>query len=614
MLHKRGLSVGLIVILTLLTLSVTISAQSMEYNEAPMLATMVDAGVLPPVEERLPENPLVLEPLEEIGTYGGTLRHGTAELFNSLPRDLTREPLVMWHLPLNGDGPMQPNLAESWEANEDFTEWTFYLRQGVKWSDGEPFTSEDIEFFWYDNILNENVIDTSVTSPLLLNGEYPTLEIVDDFTIKFIYPEPFPIFVEAAGSIDEIAMPKHYLTQFHPEYTEGATYEDYNRAHLHQNGRSQVTLQAWMFEEYIPGEIYRVTRNPYYWKVDTAGNQLPYFDSAQYEIVEDRQAVALGAVTGQIDLDATWVGVQHLQLFTEAIQEGRDISLTFADFSGVAFYFNLDHEDPVKQALYRDINFRRAFSMALNREEIGNLFYAGLFNPTGTVFAPESGYYTEEDAQLWAAYDPEAANALLDEAGYADVDGDGFRESPDGEPLQIVLEVGIHDLYTPMTELVVEYMEAIGINAIMDADDQTLVRDRFYAGSFDVHVWDRDGADYPLGPQFSEFAPSGPNTPAWHMNWAEDPISDDFLRMSELMNESITVPAEDRVPLLTEVSHLHADNVWTVATGFWQRPFVKSNRLGNAPDRISRNGRVGHVPPWQQHLLFERYAPGEAPE
>lgn len=586
------------------------TAQDMTYSDAPMLAEMVAAGDLPPVEERLPANPVVLVPFEEIGTYGGTLRRGTASLSTYLTQNMTREPLMMWHLPVTGDGPIQPNLAESWSSNDDFTEWTVNLRQGVKWSDGEPFTSEDVAFFWFDAALDENVVDEAGIGTVLLGGEPPELEVIDDYTLKFTYPQPFPGFVEGMASMTEIAYPKHYMEQFHPKYNTESTYENFNQQHLLENGRGFHTLQAWMLEEYVPGEFYHLVRNPYYWKVDPEGNQLPYFDRVTVELVEDRQAVALGNVTGQFDMDAMWVGVQHLQLFTEAIQEGRDISLTFADFAGVAFYFNLDHPDPVKKAAFRDINFRRAFSMAINRQEIGDLFYAGLFNPAGTVFAPESGYYTEEDAALWSAYDPDAARAMLDEAGYADVDGDGFRENPEGQPLQIVIEVGQHDLYTPIVELMVEYMADIGINAIMDVDDQTLVRERYLAGDFEIHTWDRDGADYPLGASFSELAPGGPNTPSWHRNWEADPISDDFLRMSELMNQARMLPAEERVPVMTEASHLHADNVWTVATGFWRRPFIKSNRLGNAPDVISRNNQV-QISSWQHATLYEKYPPGE---
>lgn len=603
----------ILLVLSGLLLSQGIIAQEMVYAQAPMLEDAVADGSLPPLEARLPENPLVLQPLEEIGTYGGTLRRGSAALTTYLTQNFTREPLVMWNLPVVSEGPLQPNLAETWESNADFTEWTVNLRRGVKWSDGELFTAEDIEFFWNDVAQNENVTISSSIVSLMLSGEAPALEVIDDFTVRFVYPAPFPLFAEGHASTWEIAWPKHYMSQFHPDYNSSATYESFNQEGLLENGRGRVTLQAWMLEEYAPGSLYSLVRNPYYWKVDPEGNQLPYMDYATVELVEDRQAVALGNVTGQFDLDAMWVGVQHLQLFTEAIQDGRDISLTFADFTGVGFYFNLDIEDPVKRSAFRDIDFRRAFSMALNRQEIGDLFYAGLFQPSGSVFSPNSGVYTEEDAARWSAYDPNAANMLLDEAGYLDTNGDGRRESPSGEPLQIVLDVGVHDLYTPVVELVVEYLADIGLDVVMNVEDQTLVRENFLAGNFEMHTWDIDGLDYPIGPERFILSPVGENTPPWHPNWSEDPVDEGFVRYSEALSLATGVANEERTQLLSEASGLLSDHVWFVATGFWQRPFVKSNRLGNTPDYMSRNSQVNDMAPWMPMLLFEKYAPGEAP-
>ena len=481
----------------------------------------------------------------------------------------------------------------------------------MKWSDGEPFTAEDIEFYWNDILLNENVTE-AMPSILRVDGEVPGLEVVDDFTIRFTYPRPYYFFAEANATVWEIAWPKHYMSQFHPDYSDDATYEDLNANAELETGRGRVTLQAWMLDEWVEGDAYRLVRNPYYWKVDPEGNQLPYFDQAEVDMVEDRQSVALGNVTGDFDMDAMWVGVQHLQLFTEAIQDGRDISLTFADFVGMAQYFNLDHPDPVKRALFRDINFRRAYSMALNRQEIGDLYYSGLLEPAGVVFSPVSPYYTEADAQLWSQYDPDAANALLDEAGYADTDGDGFREAPDGSPIEIVIDVGQHDLYTPIVELMTtEYLPAIGIKAIMDVKDQTTVRDLYEAGDFEIHTWDLDGVDYPEADSAGNLSPQGPGTPVWHANWEEEPVSDDFVRMAELMSSATSVPFEERVDALTEASHLHADNVWIINTGFFTRPFIKSNRLGNAPDEITRNSQINDQPPWQSETLYQKYEPGE---
>lgn len=582
--------------------------------ESPMLWSAVSTGDLPPLDERLPSNPRVLTPLDgEIGTYGGTLRRGTAALSAYLTENFTREPLTMWEVPLTNAGPPVPNLAESWEYNEDGTAVTVHLRQGVRWSDGEPFTSEDIEFYWFDIMLDDKVTE-SASNILRIDGKMPGLEIIDDFTIRFTFERPYYFFAEAHATTWEIAWPKHYMQQFHPKYNPNATYEELNAKSALETGRGRVTLQAWMLDEWVEGDIYKLVRNPYYWKVDPEGHQLPYFDYATVKMVEDRQSVALGNVTGDFDMDAMWVGAQHLQLFTEAIRNGRDISLTFADFTGMAQYFNLDHPDPVLRAVFRDINFRRAYSMAINRQEIGDLYYSGLLNPTGVVFSPTSAYYTEEDAQLWAAYDPAAANALLEEAGYIDVNGDGIREAPDGSPLEIIIDVGQHDLYTPIVELIVtEYMPAVGLKTIMNVKDQTTTRDAYIAGNFQIHTWDLDGVDYPESDTQGALSPQGPNTPPWHRNWEEDPVSDDFLRMAELMRTATSTPFEQRVTNLTEASHLHADNVWLINTGFFTRPLVKSNRLGNAPDHISRNSQVNDQPPWQSETLYAKYEPGKQP-
>lgn len=613
MLHTGRLRPTLAFVLLLVFAFSGLSAQDMMYSEAPLLAEQVAAGELPPLAERLPDNPLVLQPLEEIGNYGGTLRRGTAWLGPYLTHNFTREPLTMWHLPVTGDGPIRANLAESWESNDDYTVWTVKLRSGVKWSDGTPLTTSDVEFFWNDVVQDENVTGVSGAGPITQGGELPALEVVDEVTLRFTYPTPFPAFAEGLATMREFAWPRHHLEQFHPAHNAESTYEIFNVENLLENGRGRVTLQAWMLDEFIPGEIYKLRRNPYYWKVDPEGQQLPYMDFATVEMVEDRQAVALGNVTGQFDLDAMWVGVQHIQLFTEAIQEGRDISLTFADFDGVAFYFNLDIEDPVKKAAFRDVNFRRAFSMALNRQEIGDLYYAGLFNPAGSVFAPESGFFEADDAMLWSGFDPEGAAALLEEAGYVDVDGDGFREAPGGEALQIIIEVGVHDLYTPIVELVTEYMANVGINALMDADDQSLVRERYVAGDFEIHTWDRDGGSDPFSAEAPGVASIGEGSPWWHRNWQDDPVDDAFVQMNDLYQQALGIIPAERGDIAREISRLHADNVWVVATGFWRRPFVKSGRLGNTPDVMSRNGQVNDMPPWQPMLLFEKYLPGEGP-
>ena len=583
-----------------------------EHGQSPMLDAAVESGELPPVDERLPANPRVLEPVDEVGTYGGTLRRGSAIIVDYLTENFTREPLFMWPLPDTSVGEPVPNLAQKIDFSDDGKAVTVTLREGVRWSDGEPFTSEDIAFYWNDIMLDDDVAET-LPGILQVDGEAPALTVISDTALRFDFPKPFYFFPEAHASIWEIAWPKHHMAQFHPKYTEGATYEGLNEKLTLQSGRGRVTLQAWMLDDYVEGEHYNLVRNPYYWKVDPEGNQLPYFDRAEVTVVEDRQAVALGNVTGKFDLDAMWVGPQHLGLFSEAIQDGRDIGIIFGDVQGMAIYSNMDHPDPTKRAVLRNRDFRRAVSVAIDREEINNVFYNGFLRPGGSAFSPVTGYFEEEDYALWAEHDVEAAKKLLADAGFEDTDGDGFVESPDGAPINVVIDVGQHDLYTGIVELIVtRHLPAVGIKATMNVGDQTAIRDQFDAGNFEMHVWDYEGASFPLAQNFDELAPGAPNMPPWHAKHEETGAVDvEFERMGELMGTATQVPFEERAEQMREVSRLHADNLWIIHLGYFERPFVHSTRLGNVPSMLTRSDQVNDQPAWQAMMLYEKASPGE---
>ena len=583
------------------------AAFAADYAQSPMLDEQVQNGALPPVEARLPASPRVLEPVSEIGVYGGTLKRGSACMCDYLVENFTREPLFMWQLPDTSVGAPVPNLAESIAYSEDGTSATVTLRAGMKWSDGEAFTAEDVAFYWNDIMLNENVAE-SFPGILLVDGEPPALTVLSETELRFDFGKPYYFFEEAMASVWEIAWPKHYMAQFHPDFTDGATYEDLNQRLTLQSGRGTVTLQAWMLEDYVEGEHYKLVRNPYYFKVDPEGNQLPYFDRAEVELVEDRQAVALGNATGKFDLDSMWVGPQHLGLFSQAIQDGREVSIIFGDVQGMALYFNFDHEDEALRAALRNVDFRRAFSMAIDREEINNIFYNGFLNPGGSAFSPVTPYFREADYALWAGHDPEQAKALLDQAGFADTDGDGFRETPSGATLNVIIDVAQHDLYTGIVELMTtKYLPAIGIKATMNVADQNTTRDNYDAGMFQIHVWDYEGASFPLAQNFDELAPGAPNMPPYHAKTAtSDPVDENFVTFGKLMNGATTKPFEERKVDMQEASRLMADNVWIVHLGYFERPFIHNNRLGNAPEKLTRSDAVNDQPAWQAMLLFDK--------
>jgi len=580
------------------------AAQEEDTNEAPMLAEMVKTGELPPLEERLPEVPLVIEPTEEIGTYGGTLYKATAAFYDWLTHNLTREGLTRWPMPMGNGAPM-PALATEWEYNEDGTEVTVHLRKGVKWSDGMPLTSEDFDFYWNDICRNPEVI-VEIPSSTLLEGQAPVLDVVDAYTIKFIYHKPYRYFPEAFASTWEIAWPKHFMKQYHPKYNSEATYQNLNDNIRWEQGRGSVTLQAWMLDEYIAGEGYTMVRNPYYWKVDPEGNQYPYFDRVRVDLVEERRAVAVGNATGKYDFDAMWVGTQHLELF-ESQREKGDFTIGHSRNVGMSFRINMDVEDDTKRAAFRDVNFRRAFSMAIDRDEINEVLFYGLMDPMAAVFHPESQYYVEETATMYVEHDPTRAQQMLESAGYRDTNGDGFREL-NGERLEVVINVAAdHDLYSPAVEMIVEDLEEVGIKAIQNSLDQDTHFYKYAQGDFEVYTFDLDGAQAPLA-FLHYWAATGPNTPAWHMNWENDPISENWLQANEWLRQAAGMEPEIRVERLKQVSRWYGEQVWKIGLGAYRRPCIISNRLGNRPpdNMINRNAQLTSEPPFQAFQLFAK--------
>lgn len=570
-----------------------------------MLHALVEAGDLPPVEERLPKDPLVVE-VEEIGTFGDTMVNGVAFLRNEyIPNQIAKVTFTSPTFPLPAEGPILPSVASAWEYNDDGTEITLSLREGMKWSDGAPFTADDVVFFWEDILLDENV---SRTPPLVLSagGELAKLEKIDDYTIKFVFAEPYFFADTAFATMDDVAWPKHIISKMHPKYNDEATYEELNENLLYFLGRGKVTLGAWVLEDYVPGEKFVLVRNPYYWKVDQDGNQLPYFDRVEIREVEDRQSVALGNVSGEFDSDGMWVGVQHLQLFLSE-QEKRKYDIGYSSVAGMAVYFNYDTVDETVRNVLRDPNFRRAFSVAINRDEINFVSFNDLLTPRGWAWSPLSPYYDEEAAGKWIDYDPDKARELLDAAGIVDVDGDGMREAPDGSKLQIIVDVSQHDLYVPINEMMREQLAEVGIDLILNVQHQDLIEERRLARDWQIHVWDLYGTEVPLS-NLTLWAPVGEGHPYWHQEASNAPFSPEFAEYSETLLGASALPGEQGAEAIMKAGEIMADNVFGVYIGDYERPFIKSQRLGNMPDRYARIQEYGsNMPAFRYDQVFGKW-------
>ncbi len=486
---------------------------------------------------------------------------------------------------------------------------TVYLRQGIKWSDGQPFTAADIMFYWEDVLFEEKSLVTPNANLYVAQGVAPKVEMIDDYTLKFTFPFSY-YFAETAFNIQfEWAWPKHFMQKWHPRYNTSATWEEWNeRTDWVDHG--EVSIQAWMLESWEPGADLVVVRNPYYWKIDPAGNQLPYIDRVRTHGVENRQAVALKAVAGEIDWDCMWVGTQHLSMFLEE-KDNRDYDVGYARVSGMAYYFNYSMEDKTARSIVRNLNFRRAFSLALNRKEMGRVMFSDMLFPSSWSFAEESAYYDEKVSKLYTEYDPEKARRLLDEAGFKDRNGDGVRETPGGQDVKLIIDVSQHDLYVPLLEMAVDDLANVGIKAVMNVQLQALISSRYAASAFQVYIWDFYMVDEPLA-GLHYWVPLTENLPRWHKDAYLRKMEDDFDRtyaeFTDLMMKAKGLPFEERVATMKKAQKISAENVFGVHIGYYQRPYIVSNRIGNAEKRVARSDVFGgDAPPFRPEQFYIKY-------
>jgi peptide/nickel transport system substrate-binding protein len=489
------------------------------YGEAPMLREMVEAGELPPVDERLPAEPFVVEtgtyiPAEdhvvEIGEYGGTLRYATAspnvaaEVF-----DACREPHLMTpggKLKATSIEEIEPSFLKSWSISDDQLTMTFELREGVKWSDGVPITTEDIRFAWEDVQLNESItpnLNARFRSGGTRDGDPMELEIVDDYTFRFHVDEPNPGFIEYLGFWGrywaDIMLPAHYLKRFHKDYADPDEYaqlldeenlsqEEWWRLFTLKNEATlnwtMVTSQLLDFPRIDPWviesrstNIVTYTRNPYYFKVDAEGNQLPYIDKLRVEILSDREAVTLKILSGEVDWMREYASMVNLPLYKEnEVRGGFNVHILDMHVAPLGIYPNMSYEDdPVWHQVSNDVRFRKALSHAIDSEEVVELVYNGF----GRV--PEL---------VPAEFDPELANQLLDEAGLNERDGEGMRLGPDGNPFTI--ELTFQPGWTPeigdMVDLVTEYWNSVGLRVRGNPISRALLTERMQANQTKMDI------------------------------------------------------------------------------------------------------------------------------
>jgi peptide/nickel transport system substrate-binding protein len=607
-----------VLVVVMLSVCFVFSASSLfaSGKEAPMLTELVKAGKLPPLEERLPENPLVEVPVSEIGTYGDKLILGTAFFLDDerLPVRVDRNGFFQFTYPFPAKGPILPNLAESWDWNADGTELIIHLRKGIKWSDGVPFTAEDVVFFMEDIVNNEKVAYIWFYEGNFYdaNGNFPKLTKIDDYTLKFEYDDTAFLFEKKYSNVCWAALPKHHFTQWHPKYNADSSYQILNEKlkilGVNSEG-GRVTLDAWIIDEYVPDEKLHMTRNPYYWKVDPKGNQLPYFDEFEILIAGDRPSVGLGNMIGEYDHDHMWTGYPHYSMWLEEQgKPGRDYSIGFSNAPGMKIAFNYDAADPEARAVLRNVNFRRAISLAIDRPTISKTLAFDLMTPIGCAWAPDSPYFDKDSGYLYSEYDPVKARKILDDAGITDRNGDGIRELPTGEKLELVWDMYAHDLFTPMSEMIVATTKEVGIKLVLNEKHQTLHTNNYRAGNFEMTTEDFEFYNEPLL-AIEMWVPTKPGSPYFHKNgFKQGGFSPEYDEYTKILKKASISNIEDGIKLGKQASRIMAENVFQIHVGVRKRPFINSNRLGNMVLESTRVQEYGNFdPPFRYMQVYAKY-------
>lgn len=476
-------------------------------KEAPMLAEMVEAGELPPLEERLPLEPQVVEPYDSLGEYGGTWTrafNGVKD-FHAWGR-INYDPVLRW-APDFAD-PVQPGMAKDWEWNEEGTELTLYFREGLKWSDGEPWTVDDI-LFWWEAIETDTEITPAPHIEWTVDGEPMELEKIDDYTIKFIFPgrtgivetmglafhgHQWPLAFERFG----VFAPEHYLREYHPRYNEDSDYATFEDMAFDYNTDRPV-IWAWKPAEWEPGATEMILeRNPYYWKTDPEGRQLPYIDRIRMVLVEDNQGVVVMAASGDIDMQSRHIALSDLPVLSEE-QEASNFSVGLWSSDGasnIGLQPNQSYEDPQYRELFQQQDFRYALSHAIDRELINDIAYQGQATPTNQSVGPGTCWYVEEMAMFEAEYDPELAQELLESAGLV-VGDDGLYDFEDGTDLTLVIESSADGQGADALELITEQLNDIGLDTQLKTMSRDLYWPRAIGNQVMINVWGT-GSIFPL--------------------------------------------------------------------------------------------------------------------
>lgn len=593
--------------------------------EAPDLAAKVKAGELPPLEERLPTTPLEIAPVDQIGSYGGAWRTAMLGSANSgawLDFTIGYEYLVNF-APNTTDitsAGVVPNVAQAVDVSADGTVFTFTLREGMRWSDGEPFTADDV-MFWYEGIFLNDELNPAKPSWLTSAGEPVAVEKVDDHTVTFTFAEPSGLFLANLASDGDMITraPKHYLEQFHPDYADGVDaaveeagmsswvelFESKGGTFLGRyNNPDAPTLSAWILDHGINEDVQEVvaSRNPYYWKVDPDGSQLPYLDTVNYAVIAEPETLVLSVMNGEIDFHYPNLTTADKPTLAKEREQGNyhfQENITTTSVMPV-IHLNLAHRDPVKREIFGNKDFRIGLSHAIDRQSIIDAVYARQGEPFQASPRPESEFYDEEMSKQYTEYDVDLANEFLDKAGYTEKNADGIRLGPDGKPISFEVEAASQRAPdVDSMQFVKKNWKAVGVEITIKPEDQLLFTERQTGNQHDAVVHFAPGGLNPLTfPAlyfpWNPFSRYGIPWMQWYTSLGksgEEPPEATKRQMELYDRISTTTDADEQKELMREVLAIAKEEFYTIGLTLAQGNYgIVKNDFHNVPDTLITGG------------------------
>ena len=517
------------------------AAPAGKYKEAPVLAELVKAGRLPPVEQRLPEKPFVVEQNTlvkgedlkvEIGKYGGpSFKSITTN--SSLDWNLRDAAMENWlGSPAHTTGPIFGNIAESFSVNDDNTVFTLTIRKGLKWSDGEPVTTDDVRFGWEDVMLNKEItpiVPSNYRAGGKAGAEVAKLEILDQYTFRITFAQPYGRFFDILGlgnlwgSYTDIMKPAHYLKKFHTKYTpvekmaadlKAANLTEKEWFRLFQakdivwsevtnaNAAGFPTLGPWVPARFTPDRMV-MERNPYYYKVDMAGNQLPYVDRYEAVIVADPEVIPLKVIAGEVNLNRDLIVHDKVPLLKDNEAKGNyKVNLNFTYHNApIALFLNYNNSDPVWTEVVLNKKFRQAINLGMNTKGLLDTVFLGM--------GKREPWFPQE-------YNVAKANALLDEMGMNKRDGEGYRLSPSGKRFEFFFEYKEEAAdWQRMAEVIRADIEKLGLRTPMKKLDNALWTQRRNASELYATIDWLDDVNWP----YLKYDYTGEQRCMWGIKW-----------------------------------------------------------------------------------------------